>query len=74
MLIVEDSPLTQVFSVRTTQLAELYHTAKHLSTIADDLENHDNNDIDEGVREKIVEADIDASKDDVYADFEDIGG
>lgn len=74
MLIIENSPLAQVFSVRTLQLAELYHTAKHLSTVADDIENHDNNIVDDVVREQITQADLEAAEaaSDDFADFDDV--
>lgn len=74
MLIIENSPLAEIFSTKTLQFAELYHTAKHLITVAHDIDNHDNNIIDEAVRERITKADIETSKEssDDFADFEDV--
>jgi len=74
MLIVEESPLAKLFSVRTLQLAELHHTAKHLATVADDIDNHDNDIVDESVGEEMVKADeeVKDAENEVFADFEDI--
>ena len=74
MLIIESSPLAEVFNIRTLQLAELYSTAKHLSTVADDIENHDNDATDDTVSEQIKKAEVEAAEaaKDQYADFEDV--
>lgn len=38
LFLKEGTPLVHVFSTKTMQYAELYSTAKKMSTIADDLE------------------------------------
>lgn len=40
MIIIEGSPLAELFSTKTVLLAELYFTAKRLATVADDVENN----------------------------------
>jgi hypothetical protein len=74
MLIIESSPLAEIFGTKTLQLAELYHTAKHLSTIAHDIDNHDNDIVDEDVSNKIRQSkeEADQKSADEFADFEDV--
>jgi hypothetical protein len=73
MLIIENTPLAEVFSKKTIQFAELYSTAQHLSTVAYYIDNEDIDTEDEQVVENITKADIEVSesKPDDFVDFED---